>query len=106
MTSIETLLLALMLTLIMPFSVAISRHPDDLSKSWTFSREIYLVELRYSETIIFGIHSNFTNDSEIYDIVKLYYDFLKLCSSILVFSEFKLYIILINLVNVNLLINL
>ena len=31
-----------------------------------------VVEFRYSKTIIFGIHSKFTYDSETYDIVKLY----------------------------------
>ena len=36
------------------------------------------MEFRYSETIFFGIYSNFTFDSETYDIVKLYYDSLKL----------------------------
>ena len=37
------------------------------------SREISVIGFRCSETMV-GIHSNFTHDSEIYDIVKLYYD--------------------------------
>ena len=36
------------------------------------------MEIHYSEAIFFRIHSNFTFDTEIYDIVKLYYDSLKL----------------------------
>ena len=31
-----------------------------------------MVEFRYSETTVFGIHNNFSYDSEAYDIVKLY----------------------------------
>ena len=34
----------------------------NLKKSWRFSREISVVGCRYSETILFGIHSNFTYD--------------------------------------------
>ena len=45
---------------------------NNLSKSQGFSREISVVELRYSGTIVFGIHFGFTCDSETYDTVKLY----------------------------------
>ena len=44
---------------------------NSLSKSWRFSREISVVEFRYTETIVFGIHRNFTYDSETYATVKL-----------------------------------
>ena len=54
-----------------------SRHQNNLSKSWELLREIFVMEFRYSETIFFGIYSNFTFDSETYDIVKLDYDSLK-----------------------------
>ena len=37
-----------------------------------------MIKFRYSESIFFGIYSNFTFDSETNDIVKLYYDSLKL----------------------------
>ena len=36
------------------------------------------MEFHYSETIFFRIYSNFTFAPETYDIVKLYYDSLKL----------------------------
>ena len=55
---------------------------NSLSKSRIFSREIYVVEFRYSATTAFWIHNNFTYDSEIYDIVKLYSDSLKLYLSL------------------------
>ena len=33
--------------------------------------KMFVVEFRYNKTIVFGIHSKFTYDSEAYDIVKL-----------------------------------
>ena len=35
---------------------------NNLTKSWRSSREISVVGCRYSQTIVFGIHSNFTYD--------------------------------------------
>ena len=37
---------------------------NNFSKSREFLREILVMEFDYSETIFFGIHSNFTFDSE------------------------------------------
>ena len=99
MTSTEAITVTLMPTLNnISMSAAITLKAaiqNDLSKSWRFSREISAVEFRYNETTVFGIHNDFTYDSEIYHIVKLY------CLLILVSSQFKLYIILMNLINVN-----
>ena len=36
---------------------------NNLTKSWRFSREVSVVGFRYSKTIVFGIHRNFTYDS-------------------------------------------
>ena len=75
MTSIEAILVTLMPTLKIFLSVTITLEAaiqNNLSKSWRFSRDISVVEFRYGGTIVFGIHSNFTYDSETYDIVKLY----------------------------------
>ena len=75
MTSSEAILLTLMPTLNIFLFVAITLEvaiQNNLSKSQRFSREISVVQFRYSGTIVFGINSNFTYDSEIYDIVKLY----------------------------------
>ena len=40
------------------FEIAIQ---NKLTKSWRFSREIFVVGFRYSETIVSGIHNNFTH---------------------------------------------
>ena len=72
--------MTLMLTLNMNLSVAITLEgaiKNNLSKSRKISKEMSAVEFRYSEIIVFGIHSNFTYDSETYDLVKLYSDSLK-----------------------------
>ena len=45
---------------------------NNLSKCPEFLREISVVEFCYSETIVFGIHSNFTYDSETYDSETLF----------------------------------
>ena len=75
---------------------------NNLSKSQKFPSEIFAVEIRYSEIIVLKIHTNFTYDSETYDIVKLDSDSLKFyCLLILVSSQFNLYIVVINWVNVN-----
>ena len=58
--------------------------------------KMFVMEFRYSKTIVFGIHSKFTDDSEAYDIVKSFYLF------ILLSSPLKLYIILMYLVKVDL----
>ena len=70
---------------------------NNLSKSRKFSIEISAVELHDSEVIVLGIHTNFTYDSETYDIVKLDSNSLKFyCILILVSSQFNLYIVVIN----------
>ena len=77
MTSFQAVLMTLMLTLNMNLSVAITLEgaiKNNLSKSRKISREMFAVEFRYSEVIVFGIHSNFTYDSKTYDLVKLYSD--------------------------------
>ena len=73
-----------------------------LSESRKDSKEISVVKFRFSETTVFGIHSNITYVSEICNIIiavmivwKLY------LLLILVSSQHKMYIIVINLVNVN-----
>ena len=74
MTLIEAVLMTLMPTLNIHLCVAINLEAaikNNLSKSRKFSRELSAVEFRYSEIIVFGIHTNFTYDSETYDIVKL-----------------------------------
>ena len=75
MTSIDAIMVTLMPTLKVCLFVAITLKAsikNNLSKSWRFSMKMSVVEFRYSKTIIFGIHSKFTYDSETYDIVKLY----------------------------------
>ena len=65
MTSIETIIVTLMPTLNIFLSVGMTLEvgiQDNLTKSWRFSREMFVVGLRYSETIVFGIYSNFTYD--------------------------------------------
>ena len=74
-----------MLNLNMNLSVAITFEAtikNNLSKSRKISREISAVEFRYSEIIVFEIYSNFTYDSETYDLVKLYSDSLKFYMSL------------------------
>ena len=101
MKPIEATMLTLMRTLNMSLSVVITLKAaimNKLSKSWRFSRlvmELSLVEFRYSEIIVFGIHNNFTYDSKTYAIVKLYLSF---ASS---FVSIQITHYLINLVNVN-----
>ena len=65
MTSIEAILVTLMPTLSIFLSVAKAAIQNNLSKFREFLGEIFVMEFRYSETIFFGIHSNFF-DSEIY----------------------------------------
>ena len=75
---------------------------NNLSNYRKFSIEILAVEFHDSEVIVIGIHTNFTYDSETYDIVKLDFDSLKFYRLlILVSSQFNLYIVVINWVNVN-----
>ena len=64
MTSIKAVV-TLMPTLNIFLSVSITLEAtiqNNLTKSWRFSREICVARFRYSETIFFGIHSNFTYD--------------------------------------------
>ena len=85
MALFQAVLVTLMLNLNMNLSVAITFEAtikNNLSKSRKISREISAVEFRYSEIIVFEIHSNFTYDSETYDLVKLYSDFLKFYMSL------------------------
>ena len=73
MTLIEAVSVTLMLTLNVYLTVAITLEAafkNSLSKFRKFSSEISAVEFRYSEIIVFGIHTNFTYDFETYDIVK------------------------------------
>ena len=80
---------------------------NNLSKSRKFSIERLAVEFHDSEVFVIGIHTNFTYDSETYDIVKLDSDSLKFYRLlILVSTQFNLYIVVINWVNVNRLIYL
>ena len=72
--------MTLMSTLNMYLSHAITSEAaikNNLSKSRKFSSEISAVEFCYSEIIVFRIHTNFTYDSETYDILKLDSDFPK-----------------------------
>ena len=85
MTLFQAVLMTLMLTLNMNLSVAITLEgaiKNNLSKSRKISKEMSAVEFRYSEIIVFGIHSNFTYDSETYELVKLYSDSLKFYMSL------------------------
>ena len=43
----------------------------NLLKSWKFARKISALELCYRQTIFSVVHSNFTYDSETYDLMKL-----------------------------------
>ena len=99
-------------TLNMIFSVAITLEVtthNNLSKSQKFSREIS-VDFDYSETIVFGIHSNFTYDSKTYDIVKLNSDnlksYLSLDSSLLFNVNHLIYCILIKIYCILIIINI
>ena len=97
--------MTLMPTLNIYLSVAITLEAaikNNPSKSRKFSSEISAVEFRYSEIVVFEIHTNFTYDSKTYDIgnlILILWDFI--CLLILVSSQFNLYIVVINLVNVN-----
>ena len=72
MTSVEAILVTLVSTLLLPVAMTLEAAiQNNLSKSRKHSREICVVEFRYSETIVLGIHNNFTHDSQAYDIVKL-----------------------------------
>ena len=65
-----------------------------------FNAIISAVEFHYIEIIVFGIHTNFTYDSEPHDIGKLYSDSLKFYYFLIrVCTQFNLYIAVINLVN-------
>ena len=64
------------------------------------SSEISVVKFRFSETTVFGIHSNITYVSEICNIIIA----VMIVWKLLVSSQLKMYIIVINLVNVNYLI--
>ena len=70
-------MVTLMLMFNILFSVAItleSAIQNNLSNSWRFSKELSVVEFCYSEIIVLTlIHSNFSYDSETYDIMKLYW---------------------------------
>ena len=44
----------------------------NFSKSQKFARKVSVAEFHYRKTIFFAIHSNFTYDSEAYDITKLF----------------------------------
>ena len=68
MTSVEAILLTVLPTLIF-FSVEMLYK---FSKSREFSKQVFLVELHYAWTIVFAFHSNYSDDSEIYDFVILY----------------------------------
>ena len=85
MALFQAVLVTLMLNLNMNLSVAITFEAtikNNLSKSRKISREISAVEFRYSEIIVFEIHSNFTYDSETYGLVKLYSGSLKFYMSL------------------------
>ena len=45
----------------------------NFSKSQKFARKVSVAEFHYRKTIFFAIHSNFTYDSEAYDITKLFW---------------------------------
>ena len=42
----------------------------NLSKSQKFARKVTLAEFRYSQTNFFTVRSNFTYDSEAYDLIE------------------------------------
>ena len=64
MTSIEAIMVTLITPLNIPFYVAITLKA-------VIQNKMFMVEFRYNKTIVFGIHSKFTYDSEAYDMVKL-----------------------------------
>ena len=89
MASIEAIMVTLMPTLNVLLSVAITLEAatqNNLSHLGDFQGKY----LWWSSIIV----KSFTYDFETYDIVKLYL-------LVLLYSQFKLYIILINFVNVN-----
>ena len=105
MTLIEAVLVTLMPTLNVFLSNAITLGAaikNNPSKSRKFSSEISAVEFRYSEIVVFEINTNFTYDSKTYDIgnlIPILWDFI--CLLIPVSSQFNMYIVVINLVNVS-----
>ena len=64
MTSIEAIMVTLILTLNIYLYVAMTLKA-------VIQNKMFVVEFHYNKTIVFGIHSKFTYDSEAYDIVKL-----------------------------------
>ena len=64
MTSIEAIMVTLIPTLNISLYVAITLNT-------LIQNKMFVVEVRCNKTIVFGIHSKFTYDSEAYDIVKL-----------------------------------
>ena len=69
MSSIEAIIVTLIPRLNMFLSVAITLEAtiqNNPTESWRFSREMSVMVLRYSETIFFGIRSNFTYDRSRY----------------------------------------
>ena len=64
MTSIEAIMVTLIPTLNISLYVAITLKA-------VIQNKMFVVEFLYNKTIVFGIHSKFTYDSEAYDIVKL-----------------------------------
>ena len=64
MTSIK----AIMVTLIPTLNISLY---DTITLKAIIQNKMFVVEFRYSKTIVFVIHSKFTYDSEAYDIVKL-----------------------------------
>ena len=46
----------------------------NLSKSQKFARRVSVTDFRYSQTIFFTVYSNFTYNSEAYDLTKLYFE--------------------------------
>ena len=104
MTLIEAVLVTFMPTLSIFLSIAITLKAaikNNPSKSRKFSSEISAVEFCYSEIIVSEIHTNFTYDSKTYDIVKRDSNPLRFCLSLDSRSQFNLYIIVFNLVNVS-----
>ena len=70
MTLIEATLVTLMpsLNIFLPFAITLKATiQNNLSKSRRFSREIPVADFH---TIVFGIHSNFTYDSETYQSMR------------------------------------
>ena len=64
MASIEAIMVTLIPTLNISLYVAITLNT-------LIQNKMFVVEVRCNKTIVFGIHSKFTYDSEAYDIVKV-----------------------------------